>query len=49
MAKMEKEGKLKTVTFTERQKLIDAAKPVLIQYFKDLDAEALYKAIQAVK
>jgi TRAP-type C4-dicarboxylate transport system substrate-binding protein len=49
MAKMEKEGKLKTVTFTERQKLIDASKPVLVEYFKKLDAEAVYNAIQAVK
>jgi len=49
MAKMEKEGKLKTVNFTERQKLIDAAKPILINYFKKLDAEAMYNAIQAVK
>ena len=49
MAKMEKEGKLKTVTFTERQKLIAASKPVLVEYFKKLDAEAMYNAIQAVK
>jgi TRAP-type C4-dicarboxylate transport system substrate-binding protein len=49
MAMMEKEGKLKTVTFTERQKLIDSAKPVLIEYFKELDAEGLYNAIQAIK
>ena len=49
MAMMEKEGKLKTVSFTERQMLIDAAQPVLIEYFKELDALDIYNAIQAVK
>ena len=49
LAMMESEGKLKTVFFTDRQKLIDAAAPVLSAYFKELDSEALFKAIQAVK
>ena len=49
MAEMESQGKLKTVNFTEREKLISAATPVLIQYFKDLGQSALYNAIQAVK
>ena len=49
MAMMEKEGKLKTVSFTERQKLIEAAQPVLVEYFKELDAVDLYNAIQNVK
>jgi TRAP-type C4-dicarboxylate transport system substrate-binding protein len=49
LAMMESEGKLKTVNFTERDKLIAAAKPVLLDYFKQLDAEAIYDAIQAVK
>jgi TRAP-type C4-dicarboxylate transport system substrate-binding protein len=49
MAMMEKEGKLKMITFTQRQMLIDAAKPVLVEYFKELDAVDLYNAIQAVK
>jgi TRAP-type C4-dicarboxylate transport system substrate-binding protein len=49
MAKMEGEGKLKTVTFTERGMLIEAATPVLRAYFDKLDAGALYDAIQAVK
>ncbi len=48
LAKMEKEGKLKTVMFTERQQLIKASAPVLKDYFKDNNAEALYDAIQAV-
>ena len=49
MAEMESQGKLKTVNFTEREKLISAATPVLIQYFKDLGQSALYNAIQAVQ
>ena len=49
LAKMESEGKLKTIFFTDRQKLIDAAAPVLAAYFKELNSEALFKAIQAVK
>ncbi len=49
MAQMESEGKLKTVYFSERQKLIDAAGPILVEYFKENDAEALLNAIRAVK
>ncbi len=49
MAMMQKEGKLKTISFTERPMLIKAAQPVLEEYFKKLDALELYKAIQAVK
>ena len=49
MAKMESEGKLKTVYFSERQKLIELAGPILVEYFKENDAEALFNAIQAVK
>jgi TRAP-type C4-dicarboxylate transport system substrate-binding protein len=49
MAEMESQGKLKTINFTEREKLIAAATPVLIEYFKDLGQSALYNAIQAVK
>ena len=49
MAEMEESGKLKTVMFTERQMLIDAAIPVLKDYFNDLDASDLYIAIQAVE
>ena len=49
MAEMEAAGKLKTVVFTERDKLIEAAIPVLKQYFKDVGAPELYDAIQAVK
>lgn len=49
MAEMEAQGKLKTVVFTEREKLIAAATPVLKEYFEDLGQSALYDAIQAVK
>ena len=49
MAEMEAAGKLKTVVFTERDKLIEAAIPVLKQYFKDVGAPDLYDAIQAIK
>jgi TRAP-type C4-dicarboxylate transport system substrate-binding protein len=49
MAEMEASGRLKTVVFTERQMLIDAAIPVLKEYFNDLGATDLYNAIQAVK
>jgi len=49
MAEMEAQGKLKTVAFTERAKLIAAATPVLKEYFKSLGQSALYVAIQAVK
>lgn len=49
MAEMEASGKLKTVAFTERKKLIAAATPVLKQYFADVGAADLYDAIQAVK
>ena len=49
MAEMEASGKLTTVMFTERQKLIDAAVPVLKDYFNDLGATDLYNAIQAVE
>ena len=49
LAQMEKEGKLKRVPFTDRQKLNAATAPVVADYFKELGAEALYQAIQAVK
>lgn len=49
MNEMESSGKLKTVAFTEREKLIAAATPVLKEYFNDLGASDLYDAIQAIK
>ena len=49
LKEMEDAGKLKTINFTERQKLIDAATPVLKEYFASVGAADLYTAIQAVK
>jgi len=49
LAEMESEGKLKTITFTERDKLIEAAGPVTKAYFEENGAADLYEAIQAVK
>lgn len=49
MQEMEDSGKLKTIAFTEREKLISAATPVLKDYFKEVGAADLYDAIQAVK
>lgn len=49
MKEMEESGKLQTVVFTDREKLIAAATPVLKQYFEDLEAGDLYEAIQAIK
>jgi TRAP-type C4-dicarboxylate transport system substrate-binding protein len=49
MDEMEASGKLKTVPFTERDKLIEAAVPVLKDYFAEVGAADLYDKIQAVK
>ena len=49
MAKMEKEGKLKTVFFSERAALIKAAGPVLKDYFTESGAADIYDKIMAVK
>ncbi len=49
MKEMESSGKLKTVMFTERDKLNAAATPVLKAYFEDVGAADLYDAIQAIK
>ncbi|MBL4892772.1 MAG: TRAP transporter substrate-binding protein DctP [Rhizobiaceae bacterium] len=48
-AENEAAEKLITVVFTERDKLIEAAIPVLKQYFKDVGATDLYDVIQAIK
>ena len=49
LAEMESEGKLKTISFSERDKLIEAAKPVTKEFFEENDAGDLYEAIQAVQ
>lgn len=46
MQQMEKEGKLKTVFFKDRAKLVEAAKPVLQEYYKDQGVPDLYQQIQ---
>ena len=47
MQQMESEGKLKTVYFKDRAKLVEAAKPVLIEYFQEQGVPELYDRIQA--
>jgi len=49
MQEMQDAGKLKTVAFTDRDQLIEAATPVLKEYFKDVGAAELYDAIQAIE
>lgn len=49
MNQMQSEGKLKTVIFTEREKLVAAAKPVLEEFFASVGASEVFTAIQAVK
>ena len=48
MAQMESEGKLKTIYFKDRDKLVEAAKPVLQEYFADQGVPDLYQKIQDV-
>lgn len=49
LAEMEGEGKLETISFTERDKLIEAAQPVTKEFFEENEAGDLYDAIQAVQ
>lgn len=49
LQKLEKEGKLKLITFDERDKLRDAMEPVLASYAKEIGADAIYARINAVK
>jgi len=49
LIKMESEGKLKRIPFTERDKLNAAMAPAVEQFFADVGAVDLFKAIQAVK
>ena len=48
MAQMENEGKLKTIYFKDRDKLVEAAKPVLQEYFAEQGVPDLYQQIQDV-
>ena len=49
LKQMEAEGKLKTIAFTERDKLVAATAPMVEKFFADVGAADLFKAIQAVK
>jgi hypothetical protein len=49
MNQMQKEGKLKMVPFTERDKLVAATAPMVEKFFADVGATDIFKAIQAVK
>ncbi len=45
---MESEGKLKTHVFKDRDKLLELAEPVKIEYAKELGAEAVLEAVNSV-
>ncbi len=49
LAKLEKEGKLKTFVFTERAKLLELAEPVKQAYAKDIDATAILARVNSIK
>lgn len=49
MKQMESEGKLKTVYFKDRAKLVEASKPVLKAYFEQQGVPEIYERILAVK
>jgi tripartite ATP-independent transporter DctP family solute receptor len=49
LAKLEKEGKLKTFKFTERDKLLQLAEPVKQAYAKEIDATPILTKINSSK
>ncbi|MEO8250732.1 MAG: TRAP transporter substrate-binding protein [Burkholderiales bacterium] len=49
LAKLEKEGKLKTYPFTERAKLLELAGPVKQAYATEIDATAMLDKVNAMK
>jgi TRAP-type C4-dicarboxylate transport system substrate-binding protein len=49
LAKLEKEGKLKTWVFTDRAKLLELAEPVKQAYAKEIDATAILNKVNAIK
>ncbi len=49
LAKLEKEGKLKTWVFTERPKLLELAEPVKQAYAKEIDATVILNKVNAIK
>jgi len=49
LARLEKEGKLKTFPFTERAKLLELSEPVKQAYAKEIDATAILNKVNAIK
>ncbi len=49
LARLEKEGKLRTHTFTERAKLLELAEPVKQAYAKEIEAEKVLERVNAIK
>jgi TRAP-type C4-dicarboxylate transport system substrate-binding protein len=49
LARLEKEGKLRTHTFTERAKLLELAEPVKQAYAKEIEADTVLARVNAVK
>jgi tripartite ATP-independent transporter DctP family solute receptor len=47
--KLEKEGKLKRVPFTDREQMKKLADPVMAAYAKEIGADAIYEKINALK
>ena len=45
---MEKAGKLKRITFTERAAMKKAADPVMAEYAKEIGADAIYAKINSM-
>ena len=46
---MEKAGKLKRVPFKDRAEMEKLVAPVMAAYAKEIDAEAIYNKIAAIK
>jgi tripartite ATP-independent transporter DctP family solute receptor len=49
LVKLEKEGKLKRVPFTDRAKMKELADPVMVAYAKEIGADGIYAKINATK
>jgi TRAP-type C4-dicarboxylate transport system substrate-binding protein len=49
LVKLEKEGKLKRVPFTDRAKMKELADPVMVAYAKEIGADTIYAQINATK
>lgn len=49
LAKLQKQGKLKTYPFTDRAKLLELSEPVKQAYAKELEATAILNRVNAIK